>query len=148
MTGSTWRFVHPMGKMAPESKPRVPFSPEGIQNPWTPSQRAAIVLLLLGNIVIRLLKHKLSSSNINYDEYAKFHCSLKPWLFRTERWKSTNAGNDQGIVHRLTKLMLPAALCSLCTCVFDPRQVSRPIKLHNLLPRYNKHVCSIGMHQL
>ena len=30
-----WRFVHSRGKMEPEAKPRVPFSFEGVQNPWT-----------------------------------------------------------------------------------------------------------------
>ena len=39
--------------------------------------------------------------------------------------------------------MIPAALYSHGTCVFVARHVigSRPIKLYNLLPRYNKHNC-------
>ena len=42
--------LYTRGKMAPEAKPRVPFAPEGVQNPWTPSQHATIVLLYHGNI--------------------------------------------------------------------------------------------------
>ena len=67
----------------------------GCSKPMDPkSQRAKTVLLYLGNIIIPLLKVLLSSSNINYGEYAKFysrrtvkqlfkqetilHCSLEP----------------------------------------------------------------------
>ena len=37
----------PKGKMAPETKQRVPFAPKGVQNPWTMSVRTATIVLLV-----------------------------------------------------------------------------------------------------
>ena len=129
------------------------FSPRGKKSMDPKSQRATIVLLYLGNRIIPLLRVMLSSSNIITTEYEEFNransCSNKkpfftvpsnPWSFRTKRWKSTNGGNDQVDVHRLTSLMFSAALCSRGPCVFVAQHVigSRPIQLDTMLPRYNK----------
>lgn len=35
-------FIHLTGKMAPEAAKRVPFAPEGVRNPLTPSQRTTM----------------------------------------------------------------------------------------------------------
>ena len=130
---------------------------ECTKTPCTPSLTAwnNCFVIPLYNNVTPLLEIMLSSSNIITTEYEEFNwansCSNKkpfftvpsnPWSFRTKRWKTTNAGNDQGDVHRFTSLMLPAALCSRGTCVFVAQHVigSRPIKLHSLLPRYNNIV--------
>ena len=60
--------------MAPESNWRVPSSPQACTKPMDPKlQRATIVSLYLGNMIIPLLKVLLSSSNINYAEYAKLN---------------------------------------------------------------------------
>ena len=66
-----------------------------------------------------------------------------PQVFRTQRWKSTNTGNDHGdtpvyITFHVTQP--PRHI----TCVFVAHHVigSQPIKLHSLLPRYNKQVWS------
>ena len=72
-----WSFVHPRGKMAPEAKP---FS-HGPQ-----SQRATIVLLYLGNIVIPLLEVMLSFSNIKKTE----QCIVLSWFK-----KQTNSSNKK-----------------------------------------------------
>ena len=118
------------------------------------SQRATIVLLYLGNINIPLLKVLLSPSNIITTEYSFFNKQMNkkqfltvpsnPRVFRTQCWKATNTGNDRGDVHRCTSLF-PTP--SHVTCVFVARHVigSRPIKLHSLLPRYNKLFCSSSL---
>ena len=90
------------------------------------TQRATIVLL--------------SSSNIFTTDYSLFKADQQetilsnPRLFCTQCWKSTNAGNDQGDVHRCTSLFMLPGPSSHVTCVFVARHMicSRPIKLHNL----------------
>ena len=81
-----WRFVHPRGKMAPEEKPRVPFSLE--------------VLLYLGNLLFLFLKFCCHPRTLLHSLKQFVIVPSNPRLFRTKRWKSTNRGNDQGNVHR------------------------------------------------
>ena len=121
--------------MEPEAKPRVPFSLEGVQiNPWTP------VTACYNCCVIPLLEVLLSSSNNITTNYLLFNKRTNKKQFhrtrgcRTQCWKSTNAGNDQGDVHRCTSLFMLPCQSSHVKCVFVARHMvsSRPIKLHNL----------------
>ena len=93
--------------MAPKAKPRVPFTFEGVQNPWTP-------VAACNNCFVIPLYNCYSSSRSSVVIFKHYYDGLfivkladdqetipsYPWLFRTQRLKSTNAGNDQGDVHR------------------------------------------------
>ena len=113
------------------------------------SQRATIVLLYLCIIVIPLLEVLLLPSNIITTDYSLFNKQTNKKQFPRTRGcfvhsaKSTNAGNDQGDVHRCTSLFMLPGPSSHVTCVFVARHMigSRPMKLHSLLPRYNKRIC-------
>ena len=118
------------GGTAPETKSRPGLLPRGCHYPtmvykthWPQiSASNNYCFVYLGNMIIPLLKVMLSSSNIIRRVYMVgliSSCSNKkqfftvpsnPLPFRTKRWISTNAGNNQGNVHRLTKLMLPVVL--------------------------------------
>ena len=136
-----------------------------------------IVLLYLCLTVIPLLEVLLSSSNIITTNYSLFKLAdeqetipSNPRLFRTQRWKSTNAGNNQGDVHRCTSLFhmfhvtWPVEPCNMRICCtardwFSTNQTSqfvqrynkigsRPIKIHSLFLRYNKQFCITSHDQL
>ena len=127
--------------MEPEAKPRVPFSLEGVQNPWTPVTTCNNCFLYLCIIVIPLLEVLLSSSNIITADYSLFnkHTNEKQ-LPRTRgcfvhSTKLTNAGNNQGDVHPVyITFHVTRRVASHVTCVCVARHMigSRPIKLHNL----------------
>ena len=94
------------------------------------SQRATIVLLHIGNIVIPVLEVLSSSSNIIMTEYSSFNkqtnsSNKKQFftvpsntrVFRTQGLKSANGGNDQGDEHWCTcpsLFILPNQHASLC----------------------------------
>ena len=116
--------------MEPEAKPRVPFSLEGVQNPWTP------VTTCNNCFVIPLLEVLLSSSNIITTDYSLFNKQTnEKQLPRTRGCfvhsaKSTNAGNDQGDVHRVyISFHVTWRVASHVTCVFVARHM---IGSHNL----------------
>ena len=132
-----WRgsmaFCTPEGGKWHPRQSRGCYFPPRVYKPMDPMgplhSRKHLFCYTHGNINIPLLKVLLSSSNIITTEYSLFSKQMNkkqfltvpsnPRVFRTQRWKSANTGNDQGDVQHafllhVTWLVLDQSNFTVC----------------------------------